>query len=133
MEMIRAFIDTSVVLNKILKLSKEAEKVFSDPDINKYTNEYVLKELYHVLKKQFKFSEIQVSYALDYVRNECTILPTPEKNEFTKVKINDKADKPIVCSAIKHDLVLYIDDEQTYQDAKKYVQVVRIKKDKWNF
>ena len=130
MEMIRAFFDTSVILNKILMLSKEEEKAFSDPDINKYTNEYVLKELYHVLKKQFNFSEIQISYALDYVRNECTILPTPEKDDFTKVKIRDKADKPIVCSAYKHDLILYIDDEKTYQDAKKYVKVVRINKDK---
>ena len=130
MEMIRAFFDTSVILNKILKLSKEAEKAFSDPDINKYTNEYVLKELYHVLKKQFKFSEIQISYALEYVRNECTILPTPKKDDFTKINIHDKADKPIVCSAFKHDLILYIDDEQTYQDAKKYVKVVRINKDK---
>ena len=130
MEMIRAFFDTSVILNKILKLSKEAEKVFSDPDINKYTNEYVLKELYHVLKKQFKFSEIQISYALEYVRNECTILPTPKKDDFTIVKIRDKADKPIVCSAYKHDLILYIDDEKTYQDAKKYVKVVRVTKDK---
>jgi predicted nucleic acid-binding protein len=128
--MIRAFFDTSVILNKIFKLSKEAEKVFSDPDINKYTNEYVLKELYHVLKKQFNFSEIQISYALDYVRNECTILPTPKKENFIPIKIRDKADKPIVCSAYKHDLILYIDDEKTYQDAKKYVQVVRIAKDK---
>ena len=130
MEMIRAFFDTSVILNKILKLSKEAEKVLSDPDINKYTNEYVLKELYHVLKKQFKFSEIQISYALEYVRNECTFLPTPKKDDFTIVKVRDKADKPIVCSAYKHELILYIDDEKTYQDAKKYVKVVRITKDK---
>jgi len=130
MEMIRAFFDTSVILNKILKLSKDAEKVFSDLDINKYTSEYVLKELYHVLKKQFKFSEIQISYALEYVRNECTILPTPNKDDFTIIKIRDKADKPIVCSAYKHDLILYIDDEKTYQDAKKYVKVVRITKDK---
>ncbi len=130
MEMIRAFFDTSVILNKTLKLSKEVEKVFSDPDINKYTNEYVLKELYHVLKKQFKFSEIQISYALEYVRKECTILPTPNKDDFTIIKIRDKADKLIVCSAYKHDLILYIDYEKTYQDAKKYVQVVRITKDK---
>jgi len=130
MGMIRAFLDTRVILNKILKLSKNAEKVFLDTNIRKYTNEYVLKELYHVLKKQFKFSEIQISYALEYVRNECTILPNPNKNEIIKIKNRDKADRPVVCSAYKYDLILYLDDEKTYQDAEKYVQLVRIYKDK---
>ncbi|MEA3559134.1 MAG: hypothetical protein U9R75_07775 [Candidatus Thermoplasmatota archaeon] len=124
----KVFLDTSVLLGKVLKLSRQAERVFTDPDIEKYTNEYALKEMYHVLKKNFKFSEIQISYAIDYVRQECIILPSPKKEEIQSIKIRDKADRPIVYSAKKYDLILYIDDEKTYQDSKKYAKVRRISK-----
>ena len=125
MEMIEAFLDTSILLGKLLNRSKKAEEVFNNPNTKKYTNEYAIKEVYHVLKK-LGFSEIHISYAIDYIREKCIILPAPKKEEFMDIKLKDKVDKPIVCSAKKYNLVLYIDDEKTYLDAKKYVEVERV-------
>jgi len=127
--MIKAFLDTSVLLGKVLKRSKSAERVFLDTTIEKYTNEYALKEMYRVLKNQFGFSEIHIGYAIDFIRQTCIILPLPRKEEFKKIGLRDKSDRPIVCSARKYGLILFIDDERTYQDAKKYVEVRRICKD----
>ena len=126
--MIKAFLDTSVLLGKVLKRSKNAEKVFVNPNILKYTNEYAIKEIYHVLKT-LGFSEIHISYAIDYIREKCIILPAPKKEEFMSIKLRDKADRPIVYSAFKYGFILYIDDEKSYHDAKKYVEVKRINKD----
>ena len=127
--MIKAFLDTSVLLGKVLKRSRSAEKVFQDPDIEKYTNEYALKELYRVLKYHFGFSEIHIGYAIDYIRETCIILPLPGKEEIKAIKLRDRSDRPIVHSARKYNLILYIDDEKTYQDAKKYVDVERVSKE----
>ena len=130
MAKIKAFLDTSVLIGKVLKISNSAEKVFNDPYIEKYTNEYALKELYHVLKNSFGFSEKHIGYAIDYIKENCNILPAPRKEEFKMIELQDKSDRPIVYSAYSHNLILFIDDEKTYQDAKKYVRVKRISKDK---
>ena len=120
------FLDTSILISRITKRSKEAIKIFNDPKLELYTNELALKELYHVLKDEFEYTEMEISYALDYIRVTCIILPTPSKIEINKVKLRDKSDRPFVYSAMKHNLELYVDDFQTYQDAKKYVKVKRI-------
>lgn len=129
MARIKAFLDTSVLIGKVLKVSVSAEKVFNDPYIEKYTNEYALKELYHVLKSSFKFSEKNIGYAVDYIRENCVVLPAPKKEEFKKIKLQDRSDRPIVYSAYSHNLILFIDDEKTYQDANNYVKVRRICRD----
>ena len=123
MAKIKVFLDTSVLIGKVLKISESAEKVFNDPYIEKYTNEYALKELYHVLKNSFNFSEKNIGYAIDYIRESCIVLPAPKKEEFKKIRLQDKSDRPIVFSAYTNNLVLFIDDERTYQDAKNYVEV----------
>jgi predicted nucleic acid-binding protein len=125
----RIFLDTSVIIGKILNISKEAEKVFNDPSLDLYTNEYAIKELYHVLKKKFSFSESEIGYAIEYVRAVCVVLPMPSKHEIKSIRISDKSDRPIVYSAKKHGLILYIDDEKTYLEAVKYTKVKRIPKD----
>ena len=90
MGMIRVLLDTSVLLGHILDLSKEASRVFNDGSIEKYTNEYALKEVYHVLKMN-SYSELEISYVIDYIREECIILPNPSKNEMKKIEIRDKS------------------------------------------
>ena len=49
----QVFLDTSILIGGVIKRSKEAIKIFKDPEIEKYTNELALKELYHVLKDEF--------------------------------------------------------------------------------
>ena len=124
----RVFLDTSVILSWIKKSSKEADRIINDPDITRFINGYVLKEVYWVLNHQQGFSEQQIRDAVEDISNLCTILPTPSKEEFMKIRIRDKSDRPMVCSALKYNLVLLIDDEKTYRDAKKYVKVKRISK-----
>ena len=129
MEMTKAFLDTSVLIGQILKLSTKAQRIFTDNSIEKYTNEYALKELYHVLKKKYGFTELEIAYAIDYIREICIILPNPITNEMKKINIRDRSDRPFVCSAMKYNLELYIDDMKTLTDAEKYVAVRRIPKD----
>ena len=128
--MIKAFLDTSVLLDKVLILSKEAEAIFRDRGIELYTNEHALKELYHVLKRNFGYSEIQISYVLDYIRQTCVVLPSPSKQEIETIRIRDRSDRPFVFTAKKYGLVLFIDDEMTFRDASRYVEVRRIRKDR---
>lgn len=128
--MIKSFLDTSVLLDKVLLLSKEADELFRDRDIERYTNEVALKELYHVLKKRFGYSEAEISYIIDYIRETCTVLPAPSKKDIQGIRIRDLSDRPFVFSAKKYGLILYIDDEMTFQDAKGSVEVRRIRKDR---
>ena len=128
--MIEVFLDTTILLGKILGRSKEAERIFESPSIQKHTSEYALKEVYHVLKKQYHYSEMEIGYAIDYIREKCKVLPMPTKEEIQMIKIRDKSDRPIVYSAYKYGLILYIDDAKTFQDAQKYIQVERIFKNK---
>ncbi len=128
MVMIEAFLDTSVLIAKILRLSAEADALFNDSNIVRYTNEYAIKEVYRVLKAR-NLLEQDIAYDIEFIRETCIVLPNPTKNQMRKYKIRDHSDRPFVCSAAQHDLVLYIDDEKTYQDAKKYVKVKRINKD----
>jgi predicted nucleic acid-binding protein len=127
--MIRAFLDTSVLIDKVLSLSVEANEIFHDKGIEKYTNELALRELHHVLKKKFGYSEAEIAYVIEYIRETCTILPAPSKEEINSIKIRDRSDRPFVLSAKKHGLVLYIDDELTFRDAQDIVTVKRIRKD----
>lgn len=126
----KGFLDTSVLLGKTLKRSIKAASIFDDPDIEKYTNEYALKELFHVLKKQYHYSEMEIGYAINYIGEKCKILPMPKPEAFQKMEIQYKSDRPMVYSAYKYGLVPYIDDERTFLDAQKYVQVKRVPKDK---
>ena len=112
-----------------MKKSNLFETLFLDPNIERFTNEYALKEVYHTLKNIYHFSETEIGYALDYVREKCIILPTPKKEEFMPITIRDKSDKPIVFSAYKYGLILYTCDYKTAQDAKKYAQVKWIEQD----
>ena len=100
----------------------------ADNTITRYVNQFVLKEVYWVLKDQRGFSQQQIRDSIEDITELCIVLPTPSKEEFKRIAVRDKSDRPIVCSAMKNSLVLYIDDEKTYRDAEKYVQVKRISK-----
>ena len=124
------FLDTSVLVGRVLKRSQDAIDIFNDPDLMLYTNAHALKETYHVLKDDYGFSENEIGYAIEYIRERCIILPTPAKEEFKRLKLRDRSDAPLVCSAMKYDLVMIVDDMKTYKDAGKYCRVRIIFKDK---
>ncbi|MFO8050517.1 MAG: hypothetical protein R6V01_02315 [Thermoplasmatota archaeon] len=127
--MAKVFLDTSVILDKVLNFSKDASNVFENEELELHTNEYVLKEIYHVLKKKFDFTENQIGHVIDLVRETCRIHPMPSKEELRSIKLSGRADRPMVLTARKYGLILYIDDERTYREASEYVEVVKIDKD----
>ncbi len=129
MGMAKVFLDTSVILDKVLNFSKDASNVFENEELELHTNEYVLKEIYHVLKKKFDFTENQIGHVIDLVRETCRIHPMPSKEELRSIKLSGRADRPMVLTARKYGLILYIDDERTYREASEYVEVVKIDKD----
>lgn len=118
----KLFLDTTVIVSAVTKRNIASYNLLLNYDGELYTNKYVMKECMRVLKKEFGYSDELVSKALDYVRARCEVLPTPNKKEFMKLEIKDKADRPVVCSAMKRCCVLIIDDEETYKDAKKYIE-----------
>ncbi len=121
----KLFLDTTVIVSAVTKRDIASYNLLLKYKGGLYTSEYVIKECIRVLKKEFGYSDELTNRAIDYVRFRCKIVPTPNKNEFKKISINDKADKPVVCSAMKERCILVIDDYETYEDAKKYVETRR--------
>lgn len=118
----KLFLDTTVILSAVTKRNITSYRILLNYRGQLYTNEYVIKECRRVLKKEFGFSDELINKALDYVRIRCVVLPPPNKKEFKKIAIRDKADKPVVCSAMKKGCILVIDDKATYEDARRYVE-----------
>ncbi len=121
----KLFLDTTVIVSAVTKRNIASYNLLLNYEGELYINEYVIKECMRVLKKEFGYSNELVSKVLGYVSARCELLPMPNKKEFMKIEIRDKADKPIVCSAMKKSCVLVIDDEETYEDAKRYVETKR--------
>ncbi len=124
-EKARIFLDTTVIVSAVTKRNLASYEILLSYTGEIYTNRYVIKEVLRVLKKEFGYSDELVNRALDYVKLRCHVLPTPHKEEFKKISLRDKADKPVVCSAMKSRCVLVIDDEETYADAKRYIETKR--------
>jgi predicted nucleic acid-binding protein len=121
----RLFLDTTVIVSAVTKRNIVSYNLLLKYKGELYTSEYVIKECVRVLKKAFGYSDELTNRAIDYIRFRCEVMPIPHKNEFKKIAINDKADRPVVYSAMKKGCVLVIDDYDTYEDAKKYVETKR--------
>ncbi len=122
----RVFLDTSVIIAAITGTSAEAFRLVFTASSEAHTNEYALKEVYHVLGKVFGFKEELIARVLDNLRDRIIIHKDPPVKAFKKLILRDKADRPIVCSAMNLGCTLIIADEVTYQDAKRYVKVRRL-------
>jgi predicted nucleic acid-binding protein len=121
----RVFLDTSVIIAAVTGTSAEAFELVFTSSSEAHTNEYVLKEVYHVLK-DLGFKEELIARVLDSIKEKLIIHKDPPVNAFKKLNMRDKSDRPIVCSAMILGCTLIIADEVTYQDAKKYVKVRRL-------
>jgi len=126
--MTKYLLDTSVIIAGLTGTSKRSKRYYDDNTIKKCTIEYVIKEVYHVLKNSFHFSEDEINYAMEDIYIKIEILPNPNVNEYKKINIRDRSDRPIVCAAIKNDCRLLIRDFKTYQDSKDLVDVEYIPK-----
>ncbi|MBI5036713.1 PIN domain-containing protein [Candidatus Micrarchaeota archaeon] len=115
----RLFLDTNVLVAGSFALQPNHELLFNYP-ADKLTNEYAVKEYRRVLAKQGVLPH-DTENALSEIRKKVRILPTPQKQEFEKINLTDKSDRPMVCSAMKTNSVLVTNDLRTYQEAQKYV------------
>ncbi len=126
--MTRYLLDTSVIIAGLTGTSIRSKRYYDDNSIKKCTIEYVIKEVYHVLKKSFNFSKNEINYAMEDIYLKIEILPNPNVNEYKKIKIRDRSDRPIVCAAKKYNCRLLIRDFNTYQDSKDMIDVEFIPK-----
>jgi predicted nucleic acid-binding protein len=122
----RVFLDTSVIIAAVIGTSAEAFRLVFTSSCESHSNEYALKEVYHVLRKGFGFKEEFIAQVLDSIREKIIVHKDPPVKAFKKLKLRDKADRPIVYSAMNFNCTLIIADEVTYQDAKRYVKVRRL-------
>lgn len=120
------FLDTSVIIAAILETSRLASLLVFSSRWDLHTIEYVIKETRRVLHERYLFMEPQIAQALARVGTKVIVHRTPPAVRFKKLAIRDRSDRPIVYAAMSLGCILVIDDEQTYRDALKYVEAVRL-------
>ncbi len=125
MAMTRLFLDSTIIISAVTSRNPNASLLFIEEGNELYTNEYVVKEVRRILANAFDFPAEMVNKTIDFIEAKCIVLPMPNKNEFKKIEIKDKSDKPIVCSAMKKKCVLVTEDGLLYVEAKKYVITAR--------
>ena len=116
--------DTSVMVSYITNRNTQVDPLMMYDKHDLFINEYVVKEIRRVLKHEFQFSDFQIELTLERILRKIFVLPTPSKNEARKVKITDKSDRPIVCSAMKHECVLVTEDRLLQKEAGRYVRTM---------
>lgn len=116
----KIFLDSTTFIGAFTKRSPASVLILESP-IEKCTNEYVIKEIRRILKDEYPFTSDQINRAVAHIESKCEILKTPSAEEYSKIGIRDKSDRPIICSAKKIGAILITDDYLLYHDAKKYV------------
>lgn len=122
--MIRVFLDTNIFVHAVFPgapTHTDCLRIICQMKIPCYTNEYVLKEFRRVLVMDYACRSEKVERAIDYLRTKCTVLRTPAKEELLPIKISDRADRPMVVSALKAGCILISDDRRLVRDARAYV------------
>ena len=117
------FLDTSVIIAALTGTSRGCVNLVFGKSLDLHTNDYVLKETYHVLRKRFGFSEWDVSGAIRQLRERTRVHRNPPVAAFRKLEIRDKADRPVVYAAMTLGCMLATLDEKTAKDACRYVKV----------
>jgi len=123
--MTRLFLDTTVVISSITARNPASVILVSEKRYELVVDEYVIKETRRVLSDEFEFSDQDVNRSIDFIRENMTVVPMPSKNEFKKLNMKDKSDRPIVCSAKRNNCILVTEDGLLHTQAKKYVVTVR--------
>ena len=121
----RLFLDTSVLVSIISERTEEAQSLWKSHSGELVVNEYVMKELRRILQTRLGNNDYVVNLTVERVERRCTVVPDPSNNEFRKIRITDKSDRPIVCSALQHECVLVTEDRLLLKEAPRYVRAMR--------
>jgi predicted nucleic acid-binding protein len=120
--MFRLFLDTSSIVASILPTEEDNKypmAILLQNKVPLVTNEYVIKELRCVLPKFVE--NFEMNKILEFIHAKFLVLKTPSKNECRKVRCRDRADSPIIASALKENCVLITEDTHLREDASEYV------------
>jgi len=118
----RLFLDSSTVISIIVERNEKARSIWALVDADLFIDDYVVKEIRRILRTGFGRSDYEIEIALEMIDRRCTILPDPSRNLCGKIRITDKSDRPIVCSAMQHDCVLVTEDRLLQKEAGRYVR-----------
>ena len=123
--MFRLFLDTSSIVGSILpddEDNKYPMAILLQNKVPLVTNEYVVKELRCVLPKFLE--NFEINKFIDFIYAKFLVLKTPSKNECRKIRCKDRADSPIIATALKENCVLVTEDTRLREDASEYVVVL---------
>ncbi len=123
---LRFFIDTTVAVSAETGRNKDAWILLESGRrklISLSVNEFIIKETRRTLK-ELGISQEKINYAVDHIMECCTVRKNVPKTEFSRFKIRDKNDIPILAGAMHESAVLVTEDALLKADAKKYIESV---------
>ena len=121
----RLFLDTNVLVSAYENRSLASKSILFSGKYDLLINEYCWKETMKVLEREFGRPQTDLQEFKETVERKCSMLPTPNNNQFKKIDITDKSDRPIVCSALQYDCILVTEDRLLLKEARKYVRTMR--------
>lgn len=83
-------------------------------------NEFIIKETRRTLKV-LQISQEKTNYAVEYVVECCTVRGNVPKKEFSRFKIRDRSDIPILAGAVQESAILVTEDNVLIKDAMEYI------------
>jgi predicted nucleic acid-binding protein len=72
-------VDTTKLVGAVTLKDLDAHKFLFDRSKVKLTNEYVIKEVRRVLGDEYGFSQTDINYAIDDIRENCNVVANPPK------------------------------------------------------
>lgn len=123
---VKFFIDTTVAVSAVTGRNTDAWVLLESGRkkvVSLFVNDFIIKETRRTLK-MLHFSEENINYAVDYVRECCTVRRNVPKNGLLKFNIRDKNDIPILAGAMRESAGLVTEDGALRNDAKGYIESV---------
>jgi len=121
---LKFFIDTTVAVSAVTGRNTEAWVLLESGKkkvIFLYVNEFVIKEIRRTLQI-LQISQENINYAVEYILKCCVLRKNVSKNQFSRFKIRDKNDIPILAGAVQESAELVTEDGVLKEDAKAYVE-----------
>ncbi|VVB85990.1 Uncharacterised protein [uncultured archaeon] len=123
---LKFFIDTTVAVSAITGRNTDAWVLLESGKrkvVSLYVNDFVIKETRWTLEV-LDISQENINYAVNYILECCIVRKNVPKKEFSRFRIRDKNDIPILAGAVKESAVLVTEDNLLKDDSKGYAESV---------
>lgn len=121
---LKFFIDTTVAVSAVTGRNADAWVLLESGRrkiVSLFINDFIIKETRRTLKV-LNFSQENINYAVDYIQDCCTLRRNIPRKEFSKFKLLDKNDIPILAGAVHESAVLVTEDGLLRDGAKEYIE-----------